>query len=116
MSNVSVHKVFETEVSKKTGNSPTVSEDVYVIPNGQTLRLAAFSGGHEYSTQEVRIELVHRVGGTDTAIAVGFGAAFQYRIDRDFAGNGADSIVMRFINGDSGGLRMAGWWDGTTHE
>jgi len=101
--------VHAVDVSKKSE-----SENVLIIPNGKRLRLARFSGGTEYSTKEVRIELVHRTGGGDTLIATGYTGCFQYDIDADFVGDGTASIVIKHVNQDSGDLHMSGWWEGTS--
>lgn len=109
------HHLLHVEVAKKQGNTPTVSEDVWVIPAGTKLTVLRFSGGHEYSRSEVRLELCHRVGGQDETIAVGYAGAFQYTIDRGFTGNGSDSIVIRHVNGDAQPLNTASWWEGFTN-
>lgn len=114
MSNVNQRQLFQEDVAKKTGVSPTTSEHEWVIPDGYTLRLTRFSGGIEYSTKETRVELIHRAG-TDTVIAVGYGSSFQLWVDMDFSGNGTDTIVVRFVNGEVSELNMAGWWEGVTH-
>lgn len=115
MSSTVQSEVFHMEVPKKKGQ-PTERESSFLIPDGHTLRLTRFSGGHEYSNKEVRVELLLRSGGSDTIIAVGYGTSFSYLIDRDFLGDGSKEIVFRFVNGDSGALSMTAWWDGVTYE
>lgn len=114
MSNTNQRQVHHQEVAKKTGNSPTVSEHEWTIPDGETLKLVRFSGGSEYSAKETRVELVHRTGGDET-VAVGYGSTFEFFIDMDFVGNGSDKVVIRLVNGDASELNMAGWWQGVTH-
>jgi hypothetical protein len=104
--------IHSTEVAKATGNTVTTNENVYTVPNGRTLRLANFSGGHEYTAREARVELRWRVGQNDTLIAVGYGM-FHIPVIRDFIGNGANALVVRHINGDTAGaLHMTGTWEG----
>ncbi len=103
-------QMFHKEVAKKSDD-----EDVYVIPDGKTLRLDRFSGGAEYSKKTVRVELIER-DGSDTVIAAGYvGAGFQYAIDQDFVGDGTKAIVIKHYNDDSGKLWMSGWWEGVVY-
>ena len=109
MSQFKKHTIAQS-VAKKTGNSNTVVEDEYTIPNGKTLTLDRLTGGTEYSTKETRIELVDR-GGSDTIIAVGYGQSFDFYLGEDFIGDGTKKIVIRLVNGDtSGALHMFARW------
>ena len=107
-----VTKVLAAQVNKKTGNSPTELEVEYTITNGKTLALEVFVAGHEYSKKEARVELLERVGATDTTIAVMYGSTTRVVVDEDFVGDGTRKIVIRATNGDSGQLHMFGRWVG----
>lgn len=115
MSREFITRIHSTEVAKSSGNTVSVNENVYVVPNGKFLRVTRFTAGHEYSTTECRIELVWRVNSVDSLISVLYAAGTTTQIDlsRDFTGNGSDSLVIRLINGDkAGALHMTGCWEG----
>lgn len=94
----------------------SVSEDVYVVPDGKTLRVDRFSGGLQQSQMGARVELVKRSGGGDEVLAIGYVGNFQYQIGEDLVGDGELALVMRLVNKDSGTLSMAAWWEGVLHD
>lgn len=108
-----IKRIISQEVPKANSNkSPTIVEDIYTIPNGQNLGIDYFFGGHEYSTKEIRIELVLR-DGSDTILAAGYGSYFNLRVKQDINGNGTRAVVIRLINGDKkSSLHMTGSWYG----
>jgi hypothetical protein len=101
-------EMHSLEVSKQTGGTPTEDGSTYVIPDTRTLRILRFSGGHEHSTKETRIELLWG----SAVIAVGYGGMFQVGIDSDFVGDGTTAITIKHVNGDPSNLHMSGWWEG----
>lgn len=104
-------EIHSKEVAKKQGGNPRQDESSFVIPNGKTLRVRRFSGGHETSTKEVRTEL--RWDGT--VVACGYGSCFDYELDMDFLGDGSKELVIRHYNGESQPLHMSAWWVGETY-
>jgi len=110
MARTPIRRMHSLEVAKKTGSSPTSSEDSYVVAVDATLRVVRFSGGIEHSTKEVRIELLW---GNDV-VAVGYGLNFQLAIDADYIGDGATALTIRHTNGDNTALHMSAWWEGMT--
>lgn len=111
MSRTVITRSLSQDVSKQSGNAATVVEDSYVIPDGSRVRIDSFLGGHEYSTKEVRIELVLR-NGSDVIICVGYGGSFQFQIDREYIGDGTKAVVMRLYNKGNSDLHMTSVWDG----
>ena len=76
--------VYSLEVDKRKGFSPTVEEFEYVIPSGKSVAVEIFQGGHEYSSQEVRIELLERTAEEDVLINCGYGQNFTKKVGSDF--------------------------------
>ena len=100
-------QTLSQEVAKKT----STTEVVYTIPSGKRLRVERFFGGHEYSTQEARVELLLRAG-SDSLICVGYGCCFQYALGREYLGDGEKQIVIKMVNQTPGALHMTGIWEG----
>lgn len=103
--------MHNVEVAKQTGSNPTIDEDVLAVTASERVRIDRFSGGHEASTLEVRIELLWKAGSVETILAVGYtGSTFQLGIGMDFDGPG--DLIIRHVNGNNSALNMTGWWEG----
>ena len=108
--------MYSLEVDKRKGFSPTVEEFEYVIPSGKSVAVEIFQGGHEYSSQEVRIELLERTAEEDVLINCGYGQNFTKKVGSDFVGDGDRKIVVRMTNGDTGDLHMTASWHGRIYD
>jgi len=98
----------------------SITDTLYVIPNGQTLRLQRFSGGGEGANKNSVIELFFDPNGDGsilTIIRTGYvyGNNFEYTLDPDsfaYTGDGTRAIRLRRRRLDGGNAEMAAFWDG----
>lgn len=96
----------------------TTSDDVYVIPNGEVLRIQRFTAGAETDTTAGNVvELFYDPNGTGvgmTVIAVLFvsGTSDQVDLNDYFTGNGTRAIRMRRRRLSGGSKEMFAKWEG----
>lgn len=99
-------------------SNPT--DNVYIIPTGQTVHLQRFSGGGEGDNYNSVVELHYDPNGNGvgmTLIRAGYvyGNNFEFTLDPDllvYTGNGTRAIRMRRRRLDGGLAEVAGFWDG----
>lgn len=106
----------KTRVDKQKVGSmiPGNDEDVYTIPNGETLVMIRFAGGSEHNTSN-KIELWYDPNGDGTGMTllrVGYNSDFEFQINFMYVGDGTKKIRLRRTALGSGSREVAGFWEG----
>ena len=107
-----------TPVTRTAYNSVSgSSDDIYSIPNGETLTIQRLSAGAESINSGNVIELWDDPNGNLTGMSIidvifADGASDQHDINQDFVGDGTRRIVMRRLRLSGGNASIFGKWSG----
>lgn len=107
-----------TEVKTTEYGIVTSSDDnVYVIPNGETLFIQRFSAGGEEETKGNSIELWYDPNGDGSAMTIidvifSNGQSDEHDLNSEFVGDGTRAIRMRRQRLGGGSASIFGRWEG----
>ena len=100
------------------GNVSNTHDNVYVIPNGETLKLTRLSGGAECDSDAgSSIELYYDPNGDGTGMTLidlifASGNSDQHDLDQEYVGDGTKSIRLRRRRFSGGSKAIYGGWRG----
>jgi hypothetical protein len=107
-----------TEVSVTEFDAVTTTDDnVYTIPNGETITLQRLSGGAEQANSGTTIELWYDPNGDGTGMTIVdviFSSANsdQHDLNESYTGDGTAAIRMRRRRLSGGAVQVFGRWEG----
>ena len=108
--------VRKTELGLVSGSSH--SDNEYVIPNGETLKLQRFTCSAEGDINKYSKSLLYyapsgSIDGTEEVLALSYlGDTFTTNLSEEFVGNGTKKIIMRRERMDAGEREMYARWVG----
>lgn len=119
--NATIVPAASSPVSRQAVSALTgISDDVYPIPNGQTLTISRFAGGAEGNSGKVsKITLFYDPNGTGSGMVIirlmyVTGNNWEFTLDYQQVGNGTRAIRMRRERLDGAADEVAAFWDGFT--